>query len=122
MARRVCTTVQGDSVCCQAANQGLLGRAITFTTRSGARRCGVCRAIPSTSTNPRKRGRTVFQFRFAPNTACGIVSGCAALSQQGAYQVPTALGAQQPYGYALGQAGQPLPLAPAGGLLQLPPA
>src|SRR5271166_3444966 len=77
MARRVCTTVPGQlSVCCQAAQAGLLGRPVTFTTRSGAQRCGVCTTHPSTSTNPRKRGQTVFQFRFTANRNCGITSGC----------------------------------------------
>jgi hypothetical protein len=28
------------------------------------------------STNPKKRGRTVFQFRFTANSNCGITSGC----------------------------------------------
>jgi hypothetical protein len=76
MARKVCTTTQGLSVCCQAAQAGLLGRPVTFTTRSGAQRCGVCSTHPSTSTNPKKRGRTVFQFRFTSNANCGITSGC----------------------------------------------
>jgi hypothetical protein len=92
MARRVCTTVAGDSVCCQAAQQGLLGRPITFTTRSGSRRCGVCNVRASVSTDPRKRGKPVFQFRFASNQACGIVSGCSALQGQGmAGAVPTSI-------------------------------
>jgi hypothetical protein len=77
MARRVCTTVPGQlSVCCQAAQAGLLGRPVTFTTRSGATRCGVCSTRPSMSTNPKKRGMTVFQFRFTANRNCGITSGC----------------------------------------------
>lgn len=77
MARRVCTTVPGQlSVCCQAAQAGLLGRPVTFTTRSGAQRCGVCSTRPSMSTNPKKRGQTVFQFRFSANRNCGITSGC----------------------------------------------
>lgn len=77
MARKVCQTVPGQlSVCCQAAQAGLLGRPVTFTTRSGAQRCGVCTTRPSMSTNPRKRGQTVFQFRFTANRNCGITSGC----------------------------------------------
>lgn len=77
MARKQCTTIPGQlSVCCQAAQAGLLGRPVTFTTRSGAQRCGVCTTRPSMSTNPRKRGQTVFQFRFTANRNCGITSGC----------------------------------------------
>jgi len=110
MARRVCTTAPGLSVCCQAAQMGLLGRPVTFTTRSGAQRCGVCSTHPSQSRDPRKRGRTVFQFRFAPNMACGITSGCPALGggmQQGGPMLPPTFGG----GFLPG---------PQGGVLQLP--
>ena len=109
MARRVCQTVPGQlSVCCQAAQAGLLGRPVTFTTRSGATRCGVCTTRPSMSTNPRKRGQTVFQFRFTSNRNCGITSGCPYL--------PGAAGA----GGAM-QGTTFLP-APTGGVLSLPGA
>ena len=75
MARKVCTTVPGQlSVCCQAAQAGLLGRPVTFTTRSGATRCGVCSTRPSRS--KRHPGATVFQFQFTANRNCGITSGC----------------------------------------------
>lgn len=105
MARRVCTTVPGQlSVCCQAAQAGLLGRPVTFTTRSGATRCGVCTTRPSMSTNPRKRGQTVFQFRFSANRNCGITSGCPYL--------PGAAGG--------GMQGQTFLPAPTGGVLMLP--
>lgn len=110
MARRVCTTVPGQlSVCCMAAQGGYLGRPVTFQTRSGATRCGVCTTHPSTSTNPKKRGRTVFQFRFAPNTACNITSGCPYLPGQGTTGGGITLGTGQP----------PLAL-PAPGVLSLP--
>lgn len=118
MARRVCTTTAGDSVCCQAAQQGLLGRPITFTTRSGARRCGVCNVRASVSTDPRKRGKPVFQFRFASNSACGIVSGCSALMGMGGGQqmgpIPPQAG-----GLGLIGGGSFFP-SPSGGVLQLP--
>jgi len=110
MARRVCTTAPGLSVCCQAAQMGLLGRPVTFTTRSGAQRCGVCSTHPSQSRDPRKRGRTVFQFRFAPNMACGITSGCPALAGGGT-------GPGQGYG---GPPMLPMGGGPGGGFLQLP--
>lgn len=79
MSRRVCTTTQGTSVCCAAAQQGKLNQAITFTTRTGAQRCGVCTTRPSQS--KRHPGVPVFQFRFLPSATCGIASGrsCAAL-------------------------------------------
>lgn len=110
MARRVCQTVPGDSVCCIAAQRGLLGRPITFTTRSGTQRCGVCNVVPSRSTNPVRRAAhpQVFQFRFAANRVCGIVSGCAALS--GGAGTPNLAGA----GGILG--GQQVPLAFPGAL------
>jgi len=115
MARKVCQTVPGDSVCCQAAQQGLLGRPITFTTRSGARRCGVCNVRPSMSTDPRKRGMPVFVFRFARNMACGIgPSGCAALGQLSGGQGQMALPAP---GTFIGQGGL---LPGAGPTLMLP--
>ena len=80
MSKRVCTTQSGESVCCVAASRGLLGRPITFTTRSGARRCGECNVVPSQSRS--HPGKPVFQFRFHKSAECGIVgSGCAALAQ-----------------------------------------
>lgn len=87
MARKVCTTQAGISVCCQAAQAGLLGRPVTFTTRSGAQRCGVCTTHPSMSKDPRKRGKTVFQFRFTANQNCGITSGCPYLPGAGGQQM-----------------------------------
>lgn len=84
MARKVCQTMAGDSVCCMAAQRGLLGRPMTFTTRNGARRCGQCDVVPSMSRNPMKAGKPVFRFRFHSNAMCGIgPSGCAALGMGG---------------------------------------
>lgn len=81
MSRKVCTTQAGDSVCCVAAQRGLLGKPITFTTRTGAQRCGQCDVVPSQSRNPAKTGKPVFQFRFHSNSQCGIgPRGCAALA------------------------------------------
>jgi hypothetical protein len=113
MPRKVCQTVQGDSVCCQAAQQGLLGRPITFTTRTGARRCGQCDVVPSQSRDPRKAGRPVFRFRFHANSQCGIgPRGCAALAQMG---VGGGGGMQLPGGggFALPAPGGPFPALPA---------
>lgn len=82
--RRVCQTTPGDSACCLAAQQGLLGRPFRFRDRSGHERCGQCDTRPSQSRDPRKAGRMVFQFRFHKNAQCGIgPSGCAALAQPG---------------------------------------
>ena len=113
MARKVCTTQPGLSVCCQAAQMGLLGRPVTFTTRSGAQRCGVCNTRPSMSRDPRKRGKTVFQFRFAPNMSCGITSGCPALT--GATQQT---GAGNIFQYPIQQGGTVM--LPSPGTLALP--
>lgn len=74
MARKVCTTTQGDSVCCVAAQRGALGRVFTFTTRSGSRRCGQCDLIT------KRNGQPGFRFRFHKSAECGIVGGCAALA------------------------------------------
>ena len=58
---------------------------MTFTTRSGSTRCGQCDVVPSMSTNPQKRGKPVFRFRFHTNATCNIgPRGCAALATQGA--------------------------------------
>jgi hypothetical protein len=79
MSRRVCSTVAGDSVCCTAAQRGLLNRVFTFTTRSGRTMCGECSTRQSTSKH--HPGRLVFQFRFHKNAECGIgPRGCAALA------------------------------------------
>lgn len=67
-------------MCCMAAQRGLLGRPMTFTTRNGTQRCGQCDVVPSMSRNPMKAGRPVFRFRFHSNAMCGIgPRGCAAL-------------------------------------------
>lgn len=117
MARRVCQTVPGQlSVCCQAAQAGLLGRPVTFTTRSGATRCGVCSTRPSMSTNPKKRGMTVFQFRFTANRNCGITSGCPYLPG-GAGTMQGTIG---PFTGPQGTAGGFLGLPAGGPMLQLP--
>ncbi len=84
MARR-CTTVPGYGTCCRAAQQGFLNKTMTITTANGAKRCAICTTHQSTSRNPAKAGRTVFQFRFAKNAECGIgPGGCPALAGQGA--------------------------------------
>ena len=75
MARR-CTTVPGFGLCCRAAQQGILNQ--PFVMPSG-KHCGVCRTRQSQSRDPRKAGKTVFDFRFVGNGQCGITSGCPAL-------------------------------------------
>lgn len=108
MARKVCTTTAGDSPCCVAAQRGLLGRPMTFTTRTGAVRCGQCDVVPSMSRNPMKAGKPVFRFRFHTNAMCNIgPRGCAALQGMtgaGGIAAPPIMGPQ------LG-----------GGFLQIPP-
>ena len=80
MARR-CTTVPGFGLCCQASQAGKLNQPIRFNTTHG-QRCGVCTTRPSQSKNPAKAGRTVFQFRFAPGSQCGLgAGGCPTLTQ-----------------------------------------
>jgi len=82
MARR-CTTVPGFGACCRAATQGILNQPFRMMTSHGER-CAVCTTHQSTSRDPRKSGRTVFQFRFARNATCGIgPGGCPALAQGG---------------------------------------
>ena len=71
MSRR-CTTVPGYGTCCRAAQQGLLNRPFQMTDSKGNTRCASCSTRQSTSRDPRKAGRTVFQFRFEKNTSCGI--------------------------------------------------
>jgi hypothetical protein len=84
MARR-CTTVPGLGVCCRAAQQGIANQVFKFTDRNGHVRCAECSIVQSTSRDPRKAGRQVFQFRFHKNQECGIgPGGCPALQGQGA--------------------------------------
>ena len=94
MARR-CTTVPGLGVCCRAMQQGIAsGQHFVHNTARGAR-CAVCTIVQSTSRNPAKAGKQVFQFRFAKGATCGIgPSGCPALGgqqgvQSGTQSVPT---------------------------------
>ena len=86
MSRKVCTTTQGDSTCCVAAQRGLLGQPITLTLRSGSQRCGVCTVRASTS--KRHPGAPVFQFRWIKSSTPGCnartSAACAALAQMGA--------------------------------------
>jgi hypothetical protein len=57
---------------------------MTFTTRTGSTRCGQCDVVASMSTNPQKRGKPVFRFRFHTNAMCNIgPRGCAALATMG---------------------------------------
>lgn len=87
MARR-CTTVPGYGTCCRAAQQGLLNRPFQFTDSKGNARCAQCDSMTSTSTNPAKRGRQIFRFRFHKNTECGIgPHGCPYLGQGGQSQL-----------------------------------
>ncbi len=79
MARRcTCTSIPAaQSVCCHAAQQGLLGRVFTLQTRRGAR-CARCEAITRTN------GRPGFRFRFAHSAECGLgAGGCPALAGAG---------------------------------------
>jgi len=90
MARR-CTTVPGYGLCCTAAQQNRLNQPIRINTTRG-QRCGICSTHPSTSRNPLKAGKTVFQFRFAPGASCGLGSGgCPVLGQGGAVPGQTTL-------------------------------
>jgi hypothetical protein len=86
MPRR-CTTTPGYGTCCRAAQAGLLNRVMKMDVgTSGRQRCAICTTHASTSTDPRKRGRTVFQFRWVKNSdpQCGIgPSGCPYLGNQG---------------------------------------
>lgn len=83
MARR-CTTVPGFGVCCRAAQQGIANQVFKFTDRGGHQRCAECAIVQSTSRDPRKAGRQVFQFRFHKNSECGIgPGGCPALQGAG---------------------------------------
>lgn len=88
MAVRRCTTQPGIGACCRAAQQGLLNRPMRIQTANGTERCAVCSTHPSTSRDPRKAGRPVFQFRWQKNNLCGIgPSGCPYLGgQQGTQQ------------------------------------
>jgi hypothetical protein len=107
MARR-CTTVPGFGKCCLAAQQGLLGRAFKFNDSRGNTRCGECTTRPSRSRDPRKAGRTVFEFRFHKNAECGIgPGGCPYLTGAGAGQTTLALPPPGPGGVGgfLGGAG-----------------
>lgn len=74
MARR-CTTVPGYGTCCRAAQQGLLNQTMVITDSRGNKRCAECSTRQSTSRDPRKAGRTVFEFRFHKNAECGIGPG-----------------------------------------------
>lgn len=80
MARR-CTTTPGLGACCRAAQQGMLNRPFVMTTSGGHQRCAECTTRMSRSRDPRKAGRTVFDFRFHKNSECGIgPGGCPFLS------------------------------------------
>lgn len=84
MARR-CTTVPGYGTCCRAAQQGLLNQTMVITDSRGNKRCAECSTRQSTSRDPRKAGRTVFEFRFHKNAECGIgPGGCPYLQGAGA--------------------------------------
>ena len=77
MAVRRCTTQPGIGACCRAAQQNLLNRPFRIQTANGTERCAICSTRQSTSKDPRKAGRTVFNYRFAKNQQCGIgPSGC----------------------------------------------
>lgn len=55
-----------------------------MTDSRGNTRCAQCDTRPSQSRDPRKQGRTVFQFRFHKNQECGIgPHGCPYLGAQG---------------------------------------
>lgn len=113
MPKKVCTTQPGDSACCVMAQQGLLGRPVVITTRTGSKRCFTCTTRPSTS--KKHPGVPVFQPRFLPSATCGIgARGCAALA--GAGGAPTGFGG--PSLLPPPQAGSFAPPAP--GFLTLP--
>ena len=84
MAVRRCTTQPGFGKCCQAAQQGLLNRPMQVTDSKGNVRCAQCSTRQSRSRDPRKAGRTVFEFRFLKNQTCGIgPNGCPYLGPGG---------------------------------------
>lgn len=94
MARR-CTTVPGYGTCCRAAQQGLLNQVMQITDSRGNKRCAECATVQSQSRDPRKAGRTVFQFRFHKSAECGIgPSGCPYLAGGTQTGRPLQLGAQ----------------------------
>jgi hypothetical protein len=78
MARR-CTTVPGYGTCCRAAQQGLLNRTMVITVHhpngGTSQMCAECSTRQSRSRDPRKAGKTVFDFRFHKNAECGIGPG-----------------------------------------------
>jgi hypothetical protein len=87
MAVRRCTTSPGFGTCCRAAQQGLLNRPFQITDSKGNVRCAECTTAQSQSKDPRKRGRTIFLYRFHKNQECGIgPNGCPYLGQGGAQQ------------------------------------
>lgn len=78
MARR-CVSDSTPGRCCQAMSQGIRsGQTFTFTDSRGHTRCASCEIIQRT------KGRGPgFRFRFHKGSACGIISGCAALAGGG---------------------------------------